>query len=96
MADDYIKRQALLDLLNNEERCGYLDAQDIQNVPAEDVAPVVHCRDCKNYHEETGWCNEHSHFIDADRAFCHPWESADWKMFDPDDFCSYGERKDGG
>ena len=56
---------------------------------------VVYCQDCKHYHAETGWCNEHSHFIDSDGAFCHPWESSDWKMFEPDDFCSYGERKDG-
>ena len=55
---------------------------------------VVRCKDCKHWHEETGWCDHHSHFIDSNGGACHPWESIDWKMLDEDDFCSYGERKD--
>lgn len=61
-----------------------------------DVAPVVRCKDCKHWHEETGWCNQHSHFIGAKGEACHPWESADWKMLNADDFCSYGERRNDG
>lgn len=67
----------------------------INATPAADVAPVVRCKDCKHYHAAQGWCDKHSHFIDSDGRFCHPWESDEWKMFEPDDFCSYGERKDG-
>ena len=59
-----------------------------------DVAAVVRCKDCKHWHEETGWCIRHSHFIGSEGEACHPWESSDWKMLDPDDFCSYGERKE--
>lgn len=55
---------------------------------------VVQCKGCKKYDIETGWCNEHSSFIDNRGVFCKPWESSDWKMFDEDDFCSKGERKD--
>lgn len=69
---------------------------DIAKFPTVDAVEVVRCKDCKHWHEETGWCAEHSSFIDADGAFCHPWESANWKMFDANDYCSYGKRKDDG
>ena len=52
----------------------------------------VRCKDCKHWHEETGWCDHHSHFIGSDGEACHPWESSDWKMMDAEDFCSYGEK----
>jgi len=61
-----------------------------------DAVEVVNCKDCKHWHEETGWCYHHSHFIGSKGEACHPWESCDWKMLDADDFCSYGERRDNG
>ena len=66
----------------------------IEQAPTVDAVEVVRCKDCKHWHEEIGWCNEHSHFIGAEGEACHPWESSDWKMLDADDFCSYGERKE--
>lgn len=48
---------------------------------------VVRCKDCKHWHEETGFCAEHS---------CFDKENMDWNMFAEDDFCSCGERKDNG
>ena len=54
---------------------------------ANDVVPVVRCKDCKHWHEETGFCEEHSRFDSF---------GMDWNMFAEDDFCSYGERKDNG
>lgn len=66
----------------------------IDNAPTVDAVEVVRCKDCKHWHEETGWCNQHSHFIGEKGEACHPWESNDWKMLNEDDFCSYGERKD--
>ena len=68
----------------------------IKNLPAVDVVEVVRCRDCKHWHEEKGWCDKHSHFIKYGtygEEFCHPWESAEWKMFDADYFCADGERR---
>lgn len=41
---EYIEREAALKLLEDEARCGYLDAVDINSIPAADVAPVVHGR----------------------------------------------------
>ena len=65
----------------------------LKQEPTVDSVEVVRCKDCKHWHEETGWCYYHSHFIDEDGLACHPWESNNWKMLDADDFCSYGERK---
>ena len=59
----------------------------------DEFVQVVRCKDCKHYHKDTGWCDEHSHFVNLDGEACHPWESAEWKMFDEDDFCSNGERR---
>ena len=61
--------------------------------PTVDAVEVVRCKDCKHWHEETGWCNHHSHFIGAKGEACHPWESHEWKMLNAEDFCSYGERR---
>ena len=61
-----------------------------------ECAKIVRCKDCKLYHAEIGWCEEHSGFIDEDGEFCSPAESSNWKMFAPDEGCSRGERKDNG
>lgn len=69
----------------------------IQAIPAADVVEVVRCKDCKHWHEHLGWCDKHSHFIKYGtdgEEFCHPWESAEWKMFDADYWCADGERRD--
>lgn len=55
-------------------------ASEIDQLPAADVAPVVRCKDCK-YNRGGNKC------LNPDSFFAVP---AD------DDFCSYGERKDGG
>ena len=59
-----------------------------------DAVPVVRCSKCQHWNEETEWCNVHSCFITPNGDFCHPWESDNWKTFDKNDFCSYGERKE--
>lgn len=65
-------------------RCSneYCDRQScpIWKAPAADVAPVVRCKDCK-YNVGTKKC------LNPDSFFAVPKD---------DDFCSYGERKDGG
>lgn len=52
----------------------------IEQFPAVDVAPVVRCKGCK-YNIGTKKC------LNPDSFFAVPKD---------DDFCSYGERKDGG
>lgn len=57
------------------------------------AAGGCYCHECKSWHEETGWCDKHSHFVDRLGDFCYPEESGDWKMFDADYFCKDGERR---
>ena len=58
----------------------------LREAPTVDAVPVVRCRDCKHWDSETWFCDNHS-------TFWH--HGLDWNMFSEDDFCSYGERKDG-
>lgn len=53
---------------------------DMLKLPAADVVPVVRCKDCK-YNVGTKKC------LNPDSFFAVPKD---------DDFCSYGERKNGG
>jgi hypothetical protein len=64
----------------------------IDLAPTIDAVSVVRCKECVYYHAKTGWCAELSFFQTADGAPCSPDESADWKMFMEDDFCSRGKR----
>ena len=55
----------------------------IQKQPAEDVVEVVRCKDCKYWQDNNGG---------------YPHEECKWsenETPDLDDFCSYGERKEG-
>jgi hypothetical protein len=50
------------------------------------VIPVVRCKDCIHWYEQEGVCLK----IYSDGAVS-PYA---WQDRNPDDFCSYGERKD--
>ena len=52
------------------------------NAPTVDAVPVVRCRECKHCDPENYHCD-------------HPMGTAAPLRRKPDDFCSYGERKDG-
>lgn len=59
-----------------------------ENLPAADVAPVVRCKDCK-------WFADNN---DGEWFGCWLFQTIQIIPEDapkPDDFCSYGERKDG-
>ena len=56
--------------------------RQIAKAPTIDAVPVVRCKDCKNREFEN---------LDAIYHWC---EEHAWYVTD-DDFCSYGERKDG-
>ena len=60
--------------------------KEIAEIPTVDAVPVVRCRDCTHWDSETWFCDNHS-------TFGH--HGLEWNMFSEDDFCSYGERKDG-
>lgn len=64
---------------------------DMLKLPAADVAPVVRCKDCKHYRNyPNGLCYLHTEPKTNARGY-----SGDAVCVEPDDFCSYGERKDG-
>ena len=82
--DDYISREAALtalqdsDLFNTTER----QLRAIRELPAADVAEVVWCKDCKHLVNAT--INANSFLI------C---DISDMEIA-PEDFCSYGERRE--
>ena len=57
----------------------------IDSQPTVDAVPVVRCRECVHY--EMGVCLK---IYDDGAASRYAWQERK-----PDDFCSYGERKDG-
>lgn len=79
---EYIDREKAKSLLHIEY--AYAAEQLLDEIPAADVAPVVYCKDCKHY--DMGVCLK---IYSAGNA--HP---EAWQPRRPEDFCSYGERKD--
>ena len=67
---------------------------EVKAIESVEAVLVVHCKDCRYWDRETGWCEHHSHFWNSSNEFCHPWESNDWKSFNENDFCSAGEKKE--
>ena len=65
----------------NEGDCGY--DHFISNAPTVDAVPVVRCRECKYRFKNNGHSKDGCPIIDANI----------W--MDDDDFCSYGEQKEG-
>ena len=47
--DEYIKRKAVIDLITRRYENPEICTQEINSIPAADVAPVVRCKDCKHY-----------------------------------------------
>lgn len=97
MPDTYINREAVRreackgctmwgggNICHDADPCEKLIAAFL-NAPAADVAPVVHCKECKSWRRNIG-------FVDSPNGHCF--------YFDADtnsgDFCSYGERANGG
>ena len=55
----------------------------IDSIPAADVVEVVRCKDCKYWQDNNDG---------------YPHQECRWSNYetpDPDDYCSYGERKEG-
>ena len=62
---------------------GYVDAKQIADAPTIDAIKIVRCKDCKYRFKNNGHSKDGCPIIDANI----------W--MDDDDFCSYGERKEG-
>ena len=92
--DDYIKRSDAIKTVCGD--CEYYSTNDCEDcrldrltkIPAADVRPVVFCRDCRFWGGRNGK-NECSLITSlADPRI--------WLKTQPDDFCSSGERREGG
>ena len=93
---EYIEREAISEEIRkyyykNPPNSSYEEGFDrgldraqraILDAPAADVEPVVRCRECKHCDPENYHCD-------------HPMGTAAPLRRKPDDFCSYGERKEG-
>lgn len=81
------------DELKCKTNTGYFHRM-IDDCKTVDAVPVVRCRDCKWSRE----CNEFERkYLVDDILICTNSNMSEdsWNAMWPDDFCSYGERKDG-
>lgn len=88
---EYIEKQSALDAILREPPDAHYPswyAERIKALPAADVVPVVRCKDCVHWDDDP----------DTYGADYGP-KGKCMKSFETmcaDDFCSYGERMDGG
>lgn len=87
---DYIDREAA-NLALAEQGFDWDKAkQALASVPAADVVPVVRCRDCKHFNHKRMECENEA--VSTDHEGGAQYSLNFWL----DDFCSCGERGDGG
>ena len=98
MMPEYIERSAGVSILRAKANMAVLmdaapyfekAAQMLEQLPAADVVPVVRCKDCKWFADNNG----------GEWYGCQMFQVVRITPEDapkPDDFCSYGEQKDGG
>lgn len=90
-----IDADALMELIKDPDsfRYGYVDAEDIQDIPAIDAVPVVRCKDCKFQHTLECPMNYQVDTWDEDDGY-------DWYMAtnasNDDGYCWCGERREEG
>lgn len=61
--DEYIKRNSILEKLQERDLCLCVSEADIMDTPAEDVAPVVHGRWKYHKYVQKYECMECGHFV---------------------------------
>ena len=80
-----IDADALIKEANSDGAYGYVDAKQIADAPTIDAVKIVRCKDCKHYRPQ----KKSAHWENRTN-YCN--RIVTIKM-QPDDFCSYGERK---
>ena len=84
-----IDAKKLVDMLYDNEFAVLCPLDEVSGVvdacPTVDAVPAVRCRDCKHCKEAT----DH----EGRGFFCAIWGRG-WHRVQPDDFCSYGERRE--
>ena len=83
---EYIKRESAIEAIMSDPPDAHYQswyAEKINEIPAADVEPLVRCKDCKYWQDNNDG---------------YPHEECRWghgETPDANDFCSYGERKEG-
>ena len=78
-----IDADVLMEKANSDGAYGYVDAKQISEALIVDAVPVVRCRECKYRFKNNG----------HDKSGCPIIDANIW--MDDNDFCSYGELKEG-
>ena len=87
----YHKRKVMFFGLDPDDECwGFaVPVEEIDKAPTIDAVPVVRCRECKFYREFR--TKRHNQLM----RLCYRMGKHDMEyMVKPDDFCSYGQRKE--
>lgn len=95
---DYISREAVIELLhyNADERCSAV-VSDFEAIPAADVEPVVPCKGCEyaeRYARTDGTAGYYCGHPQNTFVYGERWDRVFKPVKKPDDFCSYGKRKE--
>ncbi|MCI7636247.1 MAG: hypothetical protein MSS53_01260 [Oscillibacter sp.] len=89
---EYIERAVVIDLITRRYENPEICTQEINSIPAANVAPVTRCKDCKHSalpseltrrYGKPGTLTCHNRYAPCNR-----------RNVSGDDFCSYGERKE--
>jgi hypothetical protein len=99
MSDKYILRSGAIDAIKRNAGTLYTREAEflfrkvislLKNAPAADAVPVVRCKGCKYYRNHpNGLCYLHTEPTENERGY-----SGEAVCVEPDDFCSYGERRE--
>lgn len=91
---EFIKREAVIDLITRRYENPEICTQEINSIPAADVVPVVRCKDCAH---STFPSELTQRYGKPGTLTCHNMHApSNRRNVGSNDFCSYGERKDGG
>ena len=82
-----IDANALIKEANSDGAYGYVDAKQIADAPTIGAVEIVRCKDCKHYKPQ----KKSAHWENS-ANYCNRIVTIKTQ---PDDFCSYGEQKDG-
>lgn len=106
----YIEREGLMQFPIRRDHCDKEHANEhfingietvmeyAANLPAADVAPVVWCKECEHaerYERTDGTVGYYCGHPQNTFTYGERWDRAFKPAKEADDFCSYGERKDG-
>ncbi len=83
---DYIEREAVRNELYDADAITMKGIAILNKFPSADVVKVIRCKDCKHYHT----FNRSVRFACKELYCCR----SAIKKVSPEDFCSFGERKD--